>query len=142
MEEINVLYVIVAVQAVTICVLLFVNYQQSRGLAAGIPQQAFPVMLQFIKWVIQQTPTKTDDELLGTFFPENATGNLKLTGEPIFGAPITREDLEAFGNRLVERAQGSKSQGEQNQPGTIETLPHGGVTNTATFQPGDKQILG
>lgn len=66
----NAIYVALAISGVINAVLLYVVFQQSKGLAASIPPQAFPLMLDFIKWVVKQTPTKTDDDLLGGLFPD------------------------------------------------------------------------
>lgn len=70
MENANVVYIAMAIQAVINAVLLYVVFQQSRGLQASIPPAAFPLILDFVRWVAQQTPTKKDDTLLDELFPE------------------------------------------------------------------------
>jgi hypothetical protein len=70
MEDMTVVYVAMAIQAVINAVLLFVVLQQSRGLQASIPPQVFPAMLDFIRWVAKMTPTKSDDAVLDGLFPE------------------------------------------------------------------------
>lgn len=70
MDNMTIIYLALGIQAVIIAVLLYVVLRQSQGLAASIPPAAFPLILNFIQYVVQLTPTKADDAVLDGLFAD------------------------------------------------------------------------